>query len=654
MLTSRPVAATWLIVVSVALLATAAGAQDPEDERDDPAAVELVERYAPIIAVKPQSEPCDTDGEQYLPAAADMVLDNPHVALRQIGVGNPVLVTGPSASDIHDMGEAFFIDFPGDAFDPGCLYERDFQKYNGGRDPVVYAHIANQADRPDRLAVQYWFFYYYNKYNNLHEGDWEGIQILFEVGSIDEALTTEPESIGYSQHFGGEIAGWDDAKLERDGTHPVVYPAVGSHASYFEPTLYLGRSVSQGFGCDTTIGADRRLEPDVVLLPDRVDDPNDPLAWIMFEGLWGELRSGPFSGATGPVTKPRWDEPVDWHETLRSSSVAVPGGTETTTPFVNQFCTVVGFGSQQYLSAQQHPFRIAGILGLLGAAVWFLATRTEWNVVNPLPVVARRRLGQIVTSAARLYWSNWKPFLRAAALYFPLVTAAAIVTGVVGAVTGPLGWFGSALTAVTNGLTQAAALITVSAAMMLIIAKVEKGEESISAVDAYRQAIAKAPVLFGALIRAAAIVVGLAITVIGIPWAIRQYVRYQVATATIVFEDQTAAGAIHRCSALIRGRKRWWHTALVVVTIQVIMAGLGALAGLAFLIAANGLPLGVYPAITSAAGALVLPYLAATTALLYGNVVAESRGIPAERDGQPGRGESGTAPDAAPEVPAVK
>ncbi len=415
-----------------------------------------------------------------------------------------------------------------------------------------------------------------------------------------------------------------------------MYPAVGSHASYFESTLYLGRSVSQGFGCDTTAGADRRLEPDVVLFPDRIDDPDDPLAWLMFEGMWGEKRSGPFSGATGPITKPRWTRPVDWHETLRSSSVAVPDGTETTTPFVNQFCTVVGFGSQQYLTAQQHPLRTGSILLIGGAILWFVAGRTGWNLVNPLPVVSRRRLGQIITSAARLYLSRWQTFVRAALLYFPLVAVSATLTAIIGAVTGPLGWFGTVVTGFVGALTQLLSVVIVSAALMLIITRIEDGDESISAVDAYRGALDRLPILFEALARASVVVIGLGITIVGLPWAIRQYVRYQVATATIVFEDQTPVGALRRSSELIHGRKRWWHTALVVVTIQAAMAGLGALAGLSFLIVANGLPLAVYPAITSAAGALVLPYLAASTALLYGNVVAESQADPdASADSDP-------------------
>ena len=57
---------------------------------------------------------------------------------------------------------------------------------------------------------------------------------------------SEPVEVGYSQHEGAERADWGDDKLELvDGTHPVVYPAAGSHANFFDESLLhrqLGRA----------------------------------------------------------------------------------------------------------------------------------------------------------------------------------------------------------------------------------------------------------------------------------------------------------------------------------------------------------------------------------------------------------------------------
>ncbi len=601
-----------------------AGAQDTDMVSPDEAQ-ELVERFAPIIAVRPQEGPCDTSGEEFTPADINIVLDNPHMLLRQVGPDNPVVAAGPTAADIFDMGGGFFIDFPGDAFDPGCLYEQDFDRYNADREPTVYAHIATQADAPDQLAVQYWFFYYYNRYNNLHEGDWEGVQLLFDVGTIAEAVDAEPVSVGYSQHFGGEVAAWDGEKLDRDGDRVVVYPATGSHASYFEQAVYLGRSGSQGFGCDSTIDATERLDPNVVVLPNTVDTADDPLAWLMFEGLWGEQRFGPFSGATGPITKPRWDNPVDWHDTLRTSSVAIPDGAETTAPFVSGFCRTVAVGSGLYLTAIQNPTLTVIAVGLFGLLIWFLATRTVWNFIAPFPIVKQRRLGEIVMSSARLYFERRWTLGLVGLMYIPLVAISTLITTAVSELTLGLGMLGTALTGAANAILSVLFITLVAAAVMHILRSLQDDEDDndLTATDGYRWAFNNIGTIWGAAFRATIIVIGLAITVIGIPWAIRQYIRYQVAVATIVFEGESALGSLKRSSELIHGRRRWWHTAVVIFSIQGLLALTGAVSGLLFLILANGLPLGAYSAITAASGALIVPYLVTTSAYLYGNIIAE-------------------------------
>jgi hypothetical protein len=183
----------------------------------------------------------------------------------------------------------------------------------------VYAHIAQQSDRPGFLAVQYWLYWYYNDWNDKHESDWEFIQVLFRASSVEQALTQDPVSVGYAQHQGGEVSDWTSDKLERDGTHPVVYSSERSHASYVQAALWLGRGASEGFGCDNTQAPSTRIRPRVVVLPDAPSGPDDPFAWLAFDGRWGERQSDPNNGPTGPASKPRWSQPVSWQEDLRES-----------------------------------------------------------------------------------------------------------------------------------------------------------------------------------------------------------------------------------------------------------------------------------------------------------------------------------------------
>ena len=80
--------------------------------------------------------PVRTDGEPYRPGLVDIVLDNPAVALRQVGNDDPVVKWAPTASDLFGLNQGFYVDFPGSALSPGCTYERDFWKYTGDQPAV--------------------------------------------------------------------------------------------------------------------------------------------------------------------------------------------------------------------------------------------------------------------------------------------------------------------------------------------------------------------------------------------------------------------------------------------------------------------------------------------------------------------------------------
>jgi hypothetical protein len=202
----------------------------------------LVERYSPILMLKRNDDlPCGKSGEQYLPASVEIMLGNPDVKLVLRRKGRNVLVKrGPTSSDIAGLDENHYLDQPGVPYRPRCTYARESQRLTRGRRPVIYAHLAREPGLPG-LALQYWFYYWFNRFNDLHESDWEGIQLVFEASTVEKALARGPMRVAYAQHGGGELADWNDDKLERRGTHPVVYVSSGSHASQYEQALYLGR-----------------------------------------------------------------------------------------------------------------------------------------------------------------------------------------------------------------------------------------------------------------------------------------------------------------------------------------------------------------------------------------------------------------------------
>lgn len=630
------------VVVAVALAVGAAPthagwapSSDVDDLDDDAAARLLAERYAPVVMVKEQTDECDAAGEQYEPAPVEIVLDNPEVLLRQVGPYDPVIMAAPGAGDLFRLGAGVYLDFPGDALRPGCTFERDFRRFSEGTVPTVYAHVAQQPDRPDQVALQYWFFWYYNLWNNQHEGDWEGIQLVFDAADVHEALASDPVSVGYAQHEGGERVEWTSARLERDGDRPVVYPSAGSHASYFSQAVFLGRGPSEGFGCDDTTGPSRRLDPDVVVLPERVDDPEDPLAWLMFDGRWGERRPGPYNGPTGPRDKERWTAPIDWHDSLRTSSVVVPAGDSEAALVVQAFCTVVEWGSVQVIDFQVSPVRLVVALAVIGFVAVRLVRRTLWSRVEPLPLVRRRRFGQILRIVPGYARGRARTVVVLGVVYVPV----AFVVGLVVAALRAVPFFGQfldlsgdragtsiGLALFVGGLANLIAYQIVSAAVAHVLDPAD-GRSHVSGIDALRAVAARRRELLSALGRAIAVVAVLAISVVGLPFALRQLVRYQFLAQAVMVDGCDGRAALTRSSSLVRGR--WFHTAVAVAVLNLGIVVVATLVGLLLLVVLQMLPLWAFSLLVTLTSALVVLLAATAQTLLYGDAVAEHAGLPA-------------------------
>jgi hypothetical protein len=172
-----------LLALAVLALAPVASA-DLGDERA------LAEKYAPIVRVVEQLDVCGY-GEPFVPTDIDLLLNEQTVALRGPWNRTDLVEIGPSADDLVDRFE-YHLDFPGDALDPGCDYNRWAQRLTEGSEPAVYAHVVGEDGYPGKLAVQYWFFYPFNDFNNTHEGDWEMIQLVFDAPDARAALGVRP------------------------------------------------------------------------------------------------------------------------------------------------------------------------------------------------------------------------------------------------------------------------------------------------------------------------------------------------------------------------------------------------------------------------------------------------------------------------------
>jgi hypothetical protein len=607
-------AVAGVAVVLAALVDASPARADLADE------IALAERHAPVVRLVEQVEECGP-GEPYEPMDVDALFDEPTVAFRGPWNAVDLIEVGPAADALVGRYE-YHLDFPGDALNPGCGYERWARRLTEEHEPAVYAHVATDPGHPGRVALQYWFFYAFNDWNNLHEGDWETVQLLFDAGDAREALAQQPVSIGYSQHEGAERADWDDDKLELvDGRRPVVYPAAGSHANFFDEALYLGSSAEQGVGCDDTRGPHVEVEPKVVTIPSDPTAARAALPWIAFEGRWGELQDAFFNGPTGPNLKGSWTAPIAGADGWRTRSYAVPTGGLFGTGATDVFCSAVAGGSRTLVQLLRHPVPVLLALAAIVALVALAATRTSWRPATPLRVARRRTWGQVLSAAWRMYRDHAALFVGIGLLLIPLALVLAVLQtlvfggfGLAGIDESGEGAGALALVVVAVGLSLTLLGISlVQAATVCAVLRIDEGG-SMGPVEAYVGALTRIRPLLGAVGIAAAAWIALTLTGFLIPVALWIAARWSLLAQVVEVEGLSPVGALRRSSALVRGR--WWRVASLVVIGTLIPLAAGPVLG-AVLILATALPLGISNVVAGVVLALAMPFVALTTSYVY-------------------------------------
>ena len=206
----------------------------------------------------------------------------------------------------------------------------------------------------DAVALQYWWFLLYNDAWNRHHGDWEGITLFLRPGPDGYS----PLGAAYAAHDIGRWRRWQDVQRvgadgmpDDAGTHPLVYMARGSHASYFDysetgyhpqmsrklrvpfvgdyaiPSQFVleGRTatdwvarVGSGVGNGVKILTDnvKVMPPEAVLSDLRALRADDDWWWLAYRGLWGAPEFLPFFGGSGPRglkwQGAKWSNPFRW------------------------------------------------------------------------------------------------------------------------------------------------------------------------------------------------------------------------------------------------------------------------------------------------------------------------------------------------------
>lgn len=627
-------AALALLAATPGAAAAGAGAGDRAGGQEGEAAArQLAERHAPVAMLREQRDPpCDKAEEQYQPTSVETVLGNPTVDLTRYveGEGLEDVERAPTAADVAGLGEGYYLDLEGRVLGDTCVYARAFRKMvEEGRAPAIaYAHIAREPNHPG-FALQYWFFWYFNQFNDLHEGDWEGMQLTFAAETAAAALREEPSEIILFQHAGGERADWEDAKVQKRGTHPVVYPAAGSHATFYDSAVYIENGQhGSGLGCDNTSEPLRELRPRPVLLPEAASETG-PFRWLSYRGRWGEREKGFNDGPTGPVTKTVWREPFAWMEKQRTTSPRLPGGSIVGPQVTGAFCGAVAAASDLInLDAQSRPAAVATILAVL-VLIGLLVGLTRWGPVDLTRLRARRSFGQLVRAARQLYGRHWPPLVGIGLAALPIVGGANLLAGLLG--TGSAvddaagrGGFNLALGDLVETFARPAAMAVVAGAVVVFVRLLAEAKPA-GFGAAWRGLAPRFWRVVGAQLLVVLCVFLLAISIVGLPWAINRYVAWSFVKQEILFGEGSVRGAMRGSSALVRGR--WWHTLRVAGFLFVLNLVAGPI--LSFALIFTALPLIWINLIGSLIYALLIPYTALGETLLYFDLQARAEAEPA-------------------------
>ena len=255
--------------------------------------------YAPVLRF--------AKGENYLPAPVEVMEDHARYLYNQPPPRFDLTLLDPLGDlDFLTTGdENTYLDINqgGFGFSDSLYHDAWWRRVSSDYPKVVYARVADGTElanvHPDFVVVQYWFFYVFNDGGNNHEGDWEGIQLIF-TNTVAEVLAgATPFLLHYAHHHDGTL--WFGCEDEWSG-RPDVYVALGSHASYRLAGDY---PTGVRWYDDDAHGDGSTLRPtqyEVRLL--------DNQSWLDWPGRWGALGvQDDVSGPLGPKQKDRWDDP---------------------------------------------------------------------------------------------------------------------------------------------------------------------------------------------------------------------------------------------------------------------------------------------------------------------------------------------------------
>jgi hypothetical protein len=268
---------------------------------------EATARYAPLVFLAPGETHRPTDASSYIANSSlrwshDSGRGDHEIAPRggvdehRLGHGGyqhqvEGVFGGHHGDQIHSDQDVRPKDGKGDGGNEGFFLDLDNSKHESlgsTSAPMYYEAVEGRF-------ITFWFFYAYNAGPvpggaDNHEGDWERITVKLNANN-------RATHVAYFQHNGPpDEKKWKE--VPKQGSHPIVYSAKGSHASYSTAGEHgLGPG---GIVKDRT-GKGAQWQTWQHMQNARAQD------WYGFGGAWGEV--GNYKDTTGPQGPSRWKPP---------------------------------------------------------------------------------------------------------------------------------------------------------------------------------------------------------------------------------------------------------------------------------------------------------------------------------------------------------
>jgi hypothetical protein len=275
------------------------------------------------------------------------------------------------------------------------------------------------------------------------------------------------------------------------------------------------------------------------------------------------------------------------------------------------------------------PLILLALLALAGLIAW----RTDWLPLELGDLRRGRAFGQLLLASGGVYWRHWRAFAPIGLTAIPIVGGFNALTWLLTGDPGRrldeevgLSGLHVALGEIVSGIGRPLASAIVAAVVIVGVRQVcEEGRTSFA--GAYRGMWARFRRVVGAQLLATLALIGMALTVIGLPFAAWKFVGWLFIQQQILFEDRRVREAFRGSSDLVRGR--WWYTLRVAAVFAAIGIAAGPVLGFALIFADISLLL--INVIGAVVFALLVPYVAIGQTLLYFDLEVEVERAPAKR-----------------------